>query len=279
MASLDAQRRTTFPRTIGQVVFLSHAAPVTHPVQPKSRLNRPDQYSLRYPRRTTNNVETPMDTVDEINIGMTRRPIHRTIPRCLALVTVASRVVGQISFRLDDEPSTELRRRRDRGRGGGGCGRRRRRRGADGRSYQQPVTEQTPGDHFSTGSKKIARKCLHVTRAQFPLAQWVEAVGEVWLFHRKGSSVNRKMSRSSAVTSKPSRVKQQPSMRACVQGTKNEGAIFPLAGMPAGNEKIEKALPDVVTSHWDPFEEIGLQNNCSVAGVEADALAVNADCR
>jgi hypothetical protein len=39
--------------------------------------------------------------------------------------------------------------------------------------------------------------------------------------------------------------------------------------MPALFEKFQKTLPDFVTGHKDPFNKIGLQNNCNVGANRA----------
>jgi hypothetical protein len=73
-----------------------------HHVEAVPRLERPDQHGARRPLLLANEVETPVDAVRAVDVGVPGRPEHRGVPLGSPPVAVSGGILVVVGLDLDD---------------------------------------------------------------------------------------------------------------------------------------------------------------------------------
>lgn len=100
MLEIDAQCLSELARPRAQVPVGHGAAPLTHQVKPRSRLQGADQHRASW---LAHEIEAIVDAVDLVHIGMAGRAEHDPVARCRACKTMRSRISRIIGFHFHDK--------------------------------------------------------------------------------------------------------------------------------------------------------------------------------
>lgn len=101
----DGKRLAKTSRPRAQEPVDVRSAPQAHCCDADHRLDGPDQNRTT---RFANKIETPMESVGPVDVDVTCRPEHRTVPRSLATVAVRGWLVPMISFGLDNDAADPI---------------------------------------------------------------------------------------------------------------------------------------------------------------------------
>src|SRR5262245_37865319 len=102
---LNVQSLAQFARPIGQEARMGHGATGAHAFLAEACLDGTDQHGFTVALGTTDGIDAIMVAVNEINIGMARRTKHDAVPLGFTAIAMTGRIIGQVSFGLDDDPA------------------------------------------------------------------------------------------------------------------------------------------------------------------------------
>ncbi|ODT82585.1 MAG: hypothetical protein ABS69_05025 [Nitrosomonadales bacterium SCN 54-20] len=75
----DAQRLAYPARAGTEKPLIAQPSPFTHDIQPGKRFDRANQYASSMPRRTADKIQTPVNAVRAIDVGMAGRAEHHLV--------------------------------------------------------------------------------------------------------------------------------------------------------------------------------------------------------
>src|SRR5581483_11858968 len=105
--SSDIHCFAQFSRTIRELARIWDAAVAPQNFQSEHRLDGAHQHRLGDSGWTADRIHTKVQTVDEVDVAVSRRTEHDPIPRSGPAKTVASRILAEIRLGFDDWPAAD----------------------------------------------------------------------------------------------------------------------------------------------------------------------------